>query len=35
LLPGVERPATLKGFSAGRLLQDALTEAYAMSYPKG
>jgi nitroimidazol reductase NimA-like FMN-containing flavoprotein (pyridoxamine 5'-phosphate oxidase superfamily) len=35
LLPGVERPATLAGYSAGRLLEDALTEAYAMSYPKG
>jgi uncharacterized protein len=35
LLPGVTRPATLAGFSAGRLLEHALTEAYAMSYRTG
>ncbi len=34
LLPGVARPATLAGFSAGRLLDEALAEAYAMSYPE-
>jgi hypothetical protein len=35
LLPGVARPATLASYSAGRLLEDALTETYAMSYPEG
>jgi uncharacterized protein len=35
LLPGIERPATLAPYSAGRLLEDALTDTYAMSYPKG
>lgn len=30
---GVARPDTLAGFAAGRLLQDALKEAYARSYP--
>ncbi|WP_315730067.1 MULTISPECIES: pyridoxamine 5'-phosphate oxidase family protein [unclassified Bradyrhizobium] len=34
LLPGVERPAPLAGYSAGRLLEQALTDAYAMSYPE-
>ena len=34
LLPGVERPATLASYSAGRLLEEALTETYAMSYPE-
>lgn len=33
LLDGVERPATLAGFREGRPLEDALTEAYALSYP--
>ncbi len=33
LLPGVERPATLAGFRAGRTLEEALTEAYAVTYP--
>lgn len=33
LLPGVERPATLARYSAGRLLEQALNDAYAMSYP--
>lgn len=32
---GVTRPDTLAGFTAGRLLQDALKEAYARSYPQG
>jgi nitroimidazol reductase NimA-like FMN-containing flavoprotein (pyridoxamine 5'-phosphate oxidase superfamily) len=35
LLPGIERPATLAPYSAGRLLEDTLTDTYAMSYPKG
>ncbi len=35
LLPGIERPATLASYSAGRLLEQALTDAYAMSYPEG
>ncbi len=35
LLPGLERSAKLAGYSAGRLLEDALTDAYAMSYPEG
>ncbi|MGJ5182016.1 pyridoxamine 5'-phosphate oxidase family protein [Bradyrhizobium oligotrophicum] len=35
LLPGVARPAPLAGFSAGRRLDEALTEAYAASYPAG
>ncbi|MGJ5130044.1 pyridoxamine 5'-phosphate oxidase family protein [Bradyrhizobium oligotrophicum] len=35
LPPGVTRPATLSGFSAGRRLDEALTEAYATSYPAG
>jgi nitroimidazol reductase NimA-like FMN-containing flavoprotein (pyridoxamine 5'-phosphate oxidase superfamily) len=34
LLPGVERPASLAGYADGRLLEDALTEAYALSYPE-
>jgi len=33
LLDGVERPATLAGYRDGRPLEDALTEAYALSYP--
>ena len=33
LLPGVERPASLQIFSEGRLLDDALTDAYALEYP--
>jgi hypothetical protein len=35
LLPGVERPASLQIFSEGRLLDDALTDAYYLEYPKG
>jgi nitroimidazol reductase NimA-like FMN-containing flavoprotein (pyridoxamine 5'-phosphate oxidase superfamily) len=34
LLDGVERPATLAGYRAGRLLEEAVTEAYAISYPE-
>ena len=34
LLPGVARPATLSGYRAGRLLEDALTEAHAATYPR-
>lgn len=33
LLPGVERPANLAAYQAGRLLEDAVTKAYALSYP--
>jgi hypothetical protein len=33
LLPGVERPASLQIFSEGRLLDDALTDAYARYRP--
>lgn len=35
LLPGIARPATLASYSAGRLLETAVTETYAVSYPKG
>lgn len=35
LLPGIVRPDTLASYSAGRLLETAMTETYAMSYPKG
>jgi hypothetical protein len=35
LLPGVERPASLQAYSEGRLLEDALTDAYFLQYPKG
>ena len=35
LLPGVERPQTLAGYSAERPLEDALLDAYAASYPAG
>jgi len=34
LLDGVERPATLAGYHAGRPLEEAVTEAYAISYPE-
>jgi hypothetical protein len=34
LLDGVERPATLAGYRADRLLEEAVTEAYAISYPE-
>ncbi|MFI4889306.1 MAG: pyridoxamine 5'-phosphate oxidase family protein [Steroidobacterales bacterium] len=33
LQPGVERPQTLDGYRAGRLLEEAVTEAYARTYP--
>jgi nitroimidazol reductase NimA-like FMN-containing flavoprotein (pyridoxamine 5'-phosphate oxidase superfamily) len=34
LLPGVERPTGLAGYRAGRLLEEALAEAYAESYER-
>ncbi|MDB5501647.1 MAG: pyridoxamine 5-phosphate oxidase family protein, partial [Tardiphaga sp.] len=33
LMDGVERPASLHGYSEGRLLEDALTDAYFLQYP--
>lgn len=35
LLAGVTRPATLDGYSEGRLLEDALRDAYFAQYPEG
>jgi uncharacterized protein len=35
LLDGVMRPATLNGYSEGRLLEDALRDAYFVEYPNG
>lgn len=35
LLDGVTRPATLAGYSEGRLLEDALRDAYFVEYPNG
>ncbi|MFB9264177.1 pyridoxamine 5'-phosphate oxidase family protein [Bradyrhizobium erythrophlei] len=35
LLDGVTRPQTLAGYSEGRLLEDALRDAYFAEYPKG
>lgn len=35
LLDGVSRPATLSGYSEGRLLEDALRDAYFVEYPNG
>ena len=35
LLDGVSRPATLNGYSEGRLLEDALRDAYFVEYPNG
>lgn len=35
LLDGVTRPATLDGYSEGRLLEDALRDAYFAQYPAG
>jgi len=35
LLTGVERPQTLAPYSDGRLLEDALVDAYKVSYPQG
>lgn len=32
LMQGVQRPVSLAGYSAGRLLQDALSEAYSTTY---
>lgn len=34
LLDGVERPATLAGYREGRALDEALAEAYRISYPR-
>ena len=34
LLDGVTRPATLAGYRPGRTLEDALAEAYAVTYPR-
>lgn len=34
LLPGVERPATLVGYHAGRRLDEALLDAHEMAYPE-
>lgn len=34
LLDGVERPPTLAGYRADRPLEEALTEAYSVSYPE-
>lgn len=33
LLPGVERPAHLSGYGAGRPLEEAVSEAYRKAYP--
>jgi uncharacterized protein len=33
LREGVERPASLRGYSQGRLLEEALAEAYLVQYP--
>jgi len=35
LLDGVERPASLRGYSEGRLLEDALRDAYFVHYAGG
>ncbi|WGS17659.1 MULTISPECIES: pyridoxamine 5'-phosphate oxidase family protein [unclassified Bradyrhizobium] len=35
LLDGVTRPSTLDGYSEGRLLEDALRDAYFAEYPAG
>jgi uncharacterized protein len=35
LLDGVTRPETLNGYSEGRLLDDALLNAYFQEYPQG
>lgn len=34
LMPGVARPETLAGYHADRLLEEALTEAHAATYPR-
>ena len=33
LMHGVERPASLQGYAEGRLLEDALADAYNLQYP--
>ena len=33
LLDGIDRPATLAGYRPGRALEEALSEAYAVTYP--
>jgi len=33
-VPGLEVPAGLKGYSAGRTLEAALVEAYRTTYPE-
>jgi hypothetical protein len=35
LLDGVERPASLRGYSEGRLLEDALRDAHFAHYAGG
>jgi uncharacterized protein len=35
LLGGVERPDSLRGYSEGRLLEEALRDAYFVQYPGG
>jgi uncharacterized protein len=35
LLGGVERPQSLRGYSEGRLLEEALRDAYFVQYPAG
>ena len=35
LRQGVERPASLRGYTEGRLLEEALAEAYFLQYPGG
>src|SRR6202021_1210319 len=34
LRQGVERPASLRGYTEGRLLEEALAEAYFLQYPR-
>jgi len=35
LLDGVARPQSLGGYSEGRLLEEALRDAYFVQYPEG
>jgi len=35
LQDGVERPPSLRGYSEGRLLEEALRDAYFVQYPGG
>ena len=35
LLDGVKRPQTLRGYTEGRLLGEALQEAHRLHYPSG